>query len=371
MMRLFAALLLVSAVVAQADSDYTYDYYEPEKVVPEPAAPVAKAVVPPQAKAVVTQKTSGDHTCTAIAFKIAVDDASQGTDFTGDTGKNALIAALIAAITRDHDPPGAAASDCTATESSNEITLTFDFSGATGGGVSAATCGLLFKRAGSTAEAQLRIQEASWSGQCPEDVCLASTATVLGEVTVPTVTAVTFTLGGNMDTEIGAYDHDEDYSVTTCNATTCTTVKVHSHRYNAPVAEDDGPMNGASGCQAYPTTPSSTRVENDATTGCYTSGPYNGHTDTSRDADATGDGSNPGGTWVSNAPPGSLDQSWVSSQYRDDDSGAAAAATRSASLTVASWISGNSYSCLTWVNGQWTTVAGRTYAVFSGASCTL
>merc|ERR1712146_213223 len=75
-----------------------------------------------------------------------------------------------------------------------------------------ADCGAFFKRVGTIAEAQLRVQEAIWGG------ALASTATFDTPGDIPTVTDVSFTLGGKMVTEIGAYHH-EDFAVTTCNAT--------------------------------------------------------------------------------------------------------------------------------------------------------
>merc|ERR1711988_314186 len=202
-------------------------------------------------------------------------------------------------------------------------------------------CGHVFKRVGTIAEAQLRVQEAYWGG------AMASTATFDTPGDIPTVSDVKFSLGGKMVTEIGAYDHDEDFAVTTCNATTCVTKKVHSHRYDLPVADDDGPINGNAaeghhivGCVAYPTTPDSTVINDDGAGtvtghGCYTSGVYNGHNDAGRVPNSgTAAGGDTSEVYATNIPVGSLDQSWVSSQYRDDDADAVAAATRAANLTT-------------------------------------
>jgi hypothetical protein len=383
--QLFASLLLVAAVAGQ---DYTYDYYEPEAVVPEPVAavpePAPVVYEPPQNKAVVAKLggEASDTACTAMSVKITMSDSS---DFASGT---AVADAVIARATMDATTIGRTFAITNtdmvqAEDSSGDTYVTLTMTGKT---EDSSDCGHFFKRVGTIAEAQLRVQEAVWGG------ALASTATFDTPGDIPTVTDVSFTLAGKMVTEIGAYDHDEDFSVTTCNATTCVTKKVHSHRYDLPVADDDGPMNGfatdgtdgvssnlPAGCVQYPATPTNIRVESDTGIGCFTSGAYNGAADTTRASV-----SNPSASeqYNTNVPIGSLDQSWVSSQYRDDDANAKAAATRASELVVSTWLSrneatsGQHFACLDWVAGEWTSIAGRTYATFSavdgtGTDCSL
>jgi hypothetical protein len=385
--QLFASLLLVAAVAGQ---DYTYDYYEPEAVVPEPVAavpePAPVVYEPPQNKAVVAKlgAESADTACTAMSVKITMSDSS------AFSSGSAVLDSVISRATMDATSigrtfaiTGGSSGDMAQTQPSDTTVLL-----AMTSNEDSSDCGHIFKRVATIAEAQLRVQEAIWSGS--GDHVLASTATFDTPGDIPTVTDVKFSLSGKMVTEIGAYDHDEDFAVTTCNATTCVTKKVHSHRYDLPIADDDGPINGNAaeghhivGCVAYPTTPDSTVINDDGAGtvtghGCYTSGVYNGHNDPGREANSgTAAGGDTSEVYATNIPVGSLDQSWVSSQYRDDDAEAVAAATRAANITTTRWMSRNGgvtgqyHDCLEWVAGQWTSIAGRTYATFtdSDSSC--